>query len=292
MNRWARLATTVGFFCMVFSGVTPAWGQASNPLRWKWNAGDMFLMEIEQDVTTIVETSGRKVTTLDTTRTWMTWEVTESDDDGTGTVQSKVDRITMDSVQPSGIVRFDSDDDTDDPEILRMVANLKPMVGGTSTQKISNRGEVLEVKIGDELKTSLTEIGGKASIKMFQDIARNGTLVLPEKPLEKGDSWEKESVTTMPGGDINLLTTYTYQGETTINNKILHRLNVDVTMKFGLDATTIERQETNGAIYFDAVSGRMDHSRVELDIEMTVLKEGRPIKVSLKQVVIVNISEK
>ena len=166
------------------------------------------------------------------------------------------------------------------------------MVGARTTQKISKRGQVQMVLVNVELEKTLRQIGGKEYVKMFKDMSRNATLVLPENGLKPGDSWDKAIETSTPMGAIKLVTTYTYQGEKTVDSRLLHQFDVAVKMAFANDAVTIDKQDTSGKIYFDAKAGRMDHSRVEQSIDITILMGGKRGKQSMTQVTTVNINAK
>ncbi len=301
--------TTMLMACLVFPAVTvsefqlfaqESVTQEAVRLEWKWNKGDRFGMEIVQDVTTDLQMEDAEEKTKTTvenqniTSTWLSWEVMDADSTGVGTITSTVDRISMERQGPEGKLRFDSNQPSDDPQVQAMAGNVEPMVGARTTQKISKWGEVLMVRVGTDLEAKLSRIGGEAYVKTFKDLSRNATLVLPEQGLKVQDSWTKEVETASPMGNIKLRSTYTYQGEVDENGRRLHLFEVQAEMSFANAAAsvavTIDDQQTEGRIYFDAESGRIDHSEMTQSIRISMSQNQREATQTMKQVTRVRIT--
>lgn len=254
-------------------------------LAWKWNAGEKMIIESVQDVSTDMKIQGQEIKSTNTTKTWMTWEVQEADSEGTGTVKSVIDRITIDMNTPMGEIEYDSSKDEENgPQVEMIARNLRPMIGGEITQTVTSGGLVKEISFGESLKKSFSDLGGEAMVRMFEEFTKNATLMFPEEPLKVGDSWERTTTSETPAGNVTLSFTYTYQGLETVESRKLHKFDVDAKMDFATDTVTINDQSTKGEVYFDAEAGRLDHSRVEQDIDMTVSERGQEIRQSIKQV--------
>lgn len=285
MYRKSQIATGLCLLCFLVVSAPSAFAQSVN-LQWKWNAGDKLVVESEQDIEMTMTVGGQEMQTTNTTTSWMTWEVEKIDDNGNGVVNTVIDRIVMDMVTPMGNMNYDSSEgDTGGNPQLEMIAeSLKPMIGAATTQTMSTRGEVVAFEMGEGVKESLDAMGGGQTGEMFEQISKNASLEFPEGSLTVGDSWDKSVTTNSQAGNVSVNTTYTYQGEVSVEGQKFHKFDVDVKMDFAQPMITIDEQSAKGELFFDAEAGRIDHSRVEQDVKMTISQGGQEIKQNLKQI--------
>ena len=149
---------------------------------------------------------------------------------------------------------------------------------------MNSTGKILDIEIPQSIRDTLA---GTGMADLIETSSKNATLAFPAEPLKLEDHWTVDTESETPAGKVTIKSTYTYKGTVTKNNKELHHFDVDIEMAFGENpmGATIEitEQEANGALYFDAEAGRIDHSEVDQDVKMTISAGGMTMNQVLKQ---------
>ncbi|MEO1528854.1 MAG: DUF6263 family protein [Planctomycetota bacterium] len=274
------------------SGVLHA--QNGVKLQWKFNKGDKLLFEMEQAMEMKMSIAGQNIRNGNSTKTWMAWNCADVKD-GIATIESTIERMSMDMITPSGPIKFDSDDKEHSPQAAAVAQSVGGLVGKTMTQTMNGRGEILTVELGKEVGEALGNLGGPQMADMVKQMSKQASLVLPEKPLSVGDSWNEVIETPSPAGNVRVTRTFTYKGMGQADRKGLHHFDVDLEMKFlggpaGAKIDIVE-QSTKGDLYFDASAGRVTDSSVLQNVKMRITTGGQQLDQSLNQTIKMKVSE-
>src|SRR5262249_29378161 len=123
--------------------------------------------------------AGQSVETTMDMQLFLTTVVTEVKD-GCGTVRFTFDRVKVAARSPGRNVDYDSDVKSSEPG---QFPGLADVLGKSMEMRLDGRGAVLEVKISKELESA-------ARGMQFDEMVRQQLLVLPEKEVTIGESWE------------------------------------------------------------------------------------------------------
>ena len=291
--NWLTLCMAGAFAC--FSAATTK-GQGEN-LQWKLTPGHELLFEMNQSISMKMTIGGNKIDNTNNTKTWMSWKVQEFDQaTKTATVESTIDRMTMDMQTPVGKIAFDSEDETDNPAAAAIAKSIRPMIGSASIQQMTPAGKILEVKLSDEMEKSLGAMGGPQMIQMVKEMSKQASLEFPEGTLQKDQTWTVDSESSSPAGKVGLKRTYTYLGKTQREGKEFDQFDVDLEMKFlqPPNGATIDivDQSTKGILYFDREKGRIDSSQIEQNVTMKIGAGGQQIDQVLTQSMTLKVRDK
>ena len=264
-------------------------------LTWKFEEGDQCQVEVEQNLVMQMSVGGNPMNTSTKTTSTITWEVTGVSDEGNADIKTTIDRMSLDMDGPMGKANFDSDDEADEGGQAQGIgASLRPMIGVEMMQKMEASGKITEVEIPDSLKAAME--GRGQSGQMMESIIKGSSLEFPTETLQVGATWDKETKTKSPMGEISILNTYTYRGIDTESS--FHVIDVDVKMQFGegggpagakIDVTN---QSTEGKIFFDEQKGRINHSFVDQNVDMNITVGPQAIQQTLKQQMAVRFKDR
>ena len=237
--------------------------------------------------------AGNNIRNGNTTKTWMTWECADVTD-GIASIESTIDRMTMDMVTPSGPIQFDSDNKEDSPQAAAIGQSVRGLIGKKMTQTMNDRGEVLKVELG-EAGEAIGNLGGPQMSEMVKQMSKQASLTFPEKALKVGDSWNEVADTPSPAGQVRVTRTFTYKGMGAAERKNLHHFDVDLKMEFtappgGAQVDVVE-QSTKGNLYFDEAEGRVVDSEVLQNVKMRISTGGQQIDQTLNQTIKMKITE-
>ncbi len=210
------------------------------------------------------------------------WNVQGVAADGTADISQSIQRLTMHMENPGGDpIQYDSASQDEPVGLGKTLAqNIQPLVGVEFTQTMSNRGEIVDVTLSPAAKASLaqapagaqlTEVFSKEGLK---SLLHQAATVLPEAPVQPGDTWQGQSQTKSPVGLLVMNMTYTYRGTQIVDGKPLERIDVAVGVEFGQGPNAlglnvaVKEQQNAGTLYFDAAAGRFTHT--ELSQNMTL----------------------
>jgi hypothetical protein len=178
MTRTAAFRAAAPLFLLA---ALPAQGPAADKhlLRYRFTAGKESLAVLAQKVTVKRSVAGQSVETTMDIRLFLTTLVTEAKDGG-GTVRFTFDRVKVAAKSPARSIDHDSDVKSSEPG---QFPGLADVLGKSMEMRLDARGAVLDVRMSKELESA-------ARGMQFDEMVRQQLLVLPEKEVAIGESWE------------------------------------------------------------------------------------------------------
>jgi Family of unknown function (DUF6263)/Wolframin C-terminal OB-fold domain len=233
----------------------------------------------------------------------MTWNVQEVKPDGNAVIRQKFDRVKMKMESPYGGFEFDSQSEQAPAGLAAMIAPMyKAMTEGEFIITMSNRGEVMDVKVPEEVVTALKNspgaaaMGDLATADGFKKMISQGALVLPEKAPSEGDTWTSkvEMKNPMVGTQI-VETTYRYQGTKEMDGTTLAVIEPELKMSFGENPQPnvqmkIADQTSSGEVLFNIEEGRLRSSTLKQNVTIDVTAGGQSMKQKIDQTIDVKVS--
>jgi uncharacterized protein DUF6263 len=192
--------------------------------------------------------------------------------------------LTISMTAGGQVVAYDSAETAKPPAPAReLAAAMSPLVGATLEITMNERGQVQEVKgandAGEKLVASTGASTEKSSVAndSIQQLLRQSLVILPEKPVQAGDSWTAQFVLNTSLGKAEQSTTYRYDGQIEKDGASLDKFVASTTLSLTEPdksrKLTLKKHEQNGKIYFDATKGRL----VSADQEQVLVTE-RPYR--------------
>jgi len=275
---------------------------AEEPLLWKFKAGDEhhFRMTQNMDMGMILGTTDRKIETNVKQVLDMTWKIEAVDDQGQATLVQSVDRVQMD-MQAPGQQKMHYDTDADEAPsgfAAMLVPMFKAMTAEPFKMTITPRGEIKDFEIPAALAKAMAAIPGAAAMgEMFSDegfknMIQQSSLILPEpKDLEPGHEWTtKLQMKNAQLGMINTETTYGYLGSREVEGKPYEVFSVVMKMSFGESPggvqVEITNHESSGEILFSREAGRLESSKMQQEMEMSITVGNQAMKQKMVQTVV------
>ncbi len=277
---------------LIAVSVSPnCWAQKT--LAWKFKKDGQTNVLVEQDTSMQLEMAGGIESTTNQTQTVqatnITWTVKELAPDGLASIEQRINRVQLDV--KSSLGNFSIDTNNNQPlngMAEAMAKGIRPLAGARFVVKTKPSGEVAEVIIPKEVSDSLNDLSSAG----LKEIAANGSLKFPNKPIGVGETWSSQYELDMPPfGKLVVSTTYQYLGEESTNGRIIDRIKANTAVKvaddLGKSGLKLKSQESGGIIWFDNARGSIDHSEFNQQMSMSVLRPGTdPTKpnAELKQV--------
>ena len=261
-------------------------------LRWKFTKGQKYRLEMKQDMTQNMVMQDQPMETSNKTTTYMTWEVTDVDDAGSAMIESVVERMTMSMNTPMGQFDIDTDNKEDPPGMgAQVAASIRPMIGVTFSQKMDTRGKISDVVIPEAALAGMKkQMGGMGmSSDQLTEMTTKVSPVFPEGELEIGKTWNQVSESSSPVGKIKVDNTYKYEGTTTVNDELVHRIGIVTKMAFPDEPNEMGMQikvtdeDTKGTLYFSQTKGQLLKSEVDQNVTMNIKAAGHEIVQDMKQ---------
>ena len=285
------VVATLVFLAAMFGTMPSCWAQKT--LAWKFKKGGVTNVLIEQDTSMQLEIgAGASNQTQTRQTTNITWTVNDVAGDGLATIEQKINRVQLDLKSAMGNFTIDTNSTQKLTGLAEdMAKGIRPLANASFMVKTKLNGEVASVEIPEEVSKKLDELS-KAGLR---EIAANGSLKFPTKPIDVGENWPAEYELDMPPfGKLVVSTTYQYLGDETVGGRILDRIKATTAVKVK-DPTAnsglkLKSQESSGMIWFDNTRGSIDHSEFSQDMSMNVLrpstdpaKPGAELKQVMKQ---------
>ena len=259
--RYRLLGVALG---LVFS----ATAQAQTTLRWNLKAGEKLAVKIAQTTKSEVAYSGKKTSTTIMLGLELTWRVLTATE-GKIALEQSIGRLSVDvDAPPAGRVQFDSAQaDKPTGAAKEIAAALQPLLGTKVEIKMNERGEVLEARplAGDGPSTAAADAAQTAlfSKATIQQLLQQPLVVLPEKPVSKGEKWTVTSKLTTALGPAQQTTTYTYAGPLEQAGKALEKIESTSDLKVTPPAAataaklSLKSHEQSGTVLLDSAAGRL-----------------------------------
>lgn len=283
-----RFAPLFGFV-FLFATSLAAGGET---LRWQWAPGDTsrLLMEQTMDMTMNGGPMG-PIKSATVQKMLMTWTVKSGAEDATQISQS-TDRVMMKMDGPMGQgFAYDSAEETAPVGMAAMVAPMfDALVASDIVLTVSDRGEVRNVTLPDELKQAFDRMpGGAASADMITQMSQQGMLKFPEHALEVGDTWTETTEVSSPQmGAMKINATYRFDGMKEVDGRTLAAITPSLTMEVAdpngqAMPVTFETRESGGEILFDNEAGKIVSSRIDQTTDVIVSVQGQQMRNEIQQ---------
>jgi hypothetical protein len=250
--------------------------RAQTLLRWKLQPGEKFRVEFSQksDLETTVGTKPLKMS-IDMTMD-MNWSVDAVDQQGVAQLTQSFSRLAMKMDIPgTGAIQFDSAAPAPAAGPAKdIAAAVAPLIGAPFVLKMNDRGEILEVKLSDEATKAFEAAAADARLKSvfskesISETLRQSSAVLPEKPVQMGESWNVVTQTASPLGLVKQASTYTYDGTESRDDRTLEKIKVESTLTLDKQQDpsspkiVLKEQQQSGTLYFDPAAGRFVDSEI------------------------------
>lgn len=287
---------------LLFVGVTVLRDtSAEDALRYKFSVGKKLSYKMAQEMEMTVTPEGvpnaMKTGTNQTTE--MIWNVVEVKEDGSAVIDQSMNRIQMKVTGPGGGFDFDSNsDEALEGPIASVVAPLlNTLAGATFRVTMSPRGDITGVQVPEEVTAAMAkspsaaQMGEMFTKDGFKQLVQQSSVVFPEDPLTPGVEWTRSVAMDNPatGGKQTIKSKYRYDGKEEVEGKSLEKFTITVELNFGDGPggakITIEKQNSQGTIYFDRAAGQMHSASVEMDMDMGFAIGNRNAKMHLDQTV-------
>lgn len=269
-----RIAFIVGpvlFAVATFLVASPLQAQGpAKQLRWKLRPGEALQVSFSQNMEMTTGMAANDVKTVANMGMSMRWDVLGMDQNGIYDIGQTIDRVTMQMVVPGGHnIQYDSAQPGEPQGMIKALASsIDPLIGIDFTQKLSNRGEILQVELSEKSKARLAATPAAAQLQQIfskdglKSLLHQAATVLPQNAIRPGESWTGSSETKSPVGNMVMDMTYVYRGTEQVDGRPQERIDVDVKVGFGKDESAlglkvnIAEQKNSGTMYFDAAQGR------------------------------------
>lgn len=283
-------------------GVAPA--RAQTTLRYQFKEGDKLPYVMEQKMDMKMNAMGQDIEMKMTQVIDLTWNVGAVDKDGKAKVAQRFERIRFNMDGPTGKVEFDSKDGKE-PEgpVGRIIGPMfQAMVGSEISMTMDPQGRFSDVRLSEKLTEAFKKLpAGAAMGDMFSEeglkrMVGQGSLVLRDKPVVKGDTWDQKLEMKMPFGKMRVDTAYTYEGPAERSGRKLEKVGLKPKLTIEADAAgalqmKVKDQEADGAVFFDNAAGRLVETKLTQNMTMEISVGGQNLAQKIKQTVSMKLQE-
>ena len=267
-------------------GLVPSDAAAQKLLRWRLQPGETIQVRLAQKMDTAATIQGSELRSTVDMLMAMEWHVLGVDPDGTAEMTQSIERMKM-TMQSPGLdtVVFDSAAAPETQGPARTIAaGIQPLLGVKFIQRMNDRGEIVDLRLSPEASAALERVPAGAEVKeMFsqeglKSLISQAAAVLPDRPVRPGDTWQGQSVTSSPAGDLQMDMKYTYYGTQQRQGKALEKIGVNLQLSFPETANPlgltvrVKEQDNSGILYFDAAQGKFAETqlRQKMALETTL----------------------
>ena len=236
---------------------------AQTTLRWKLQTGQKLAVVVTQTTKSEVVYSGKKTATQIDLAMDLSWRVSGVEN-GQFRLEQSLDRLSILLDSPSaGRVQYDTAQQTKPTGSAKdIAAALEPLLGARLEITMNDRGEILAAKPVKAADAAAPDAAATTLVSndSIQQLLRQPLAVLPEQPLNKGDSWSTTSQLTTSLGPATQTTTYRYAGPTDVEGTKLEQITVTAALKVTPSPAakiTVKEHQQSGAVLFDAAAGRV-----------------------------------
>jgi hypothetical protein len=268
LGRPRALATFIGLMAWVLMcGAV----DAQTLLRWKLKPGESFSVRTQQQTESEVGFSGKSAKTKLENELHLTWTVISADEQSI-TLRQTVDRIVVNMLtRDAAAAQFDSAvSGRPTGQGASLASGLKPLVGAEFEIKMSVLGKIAAVNpineaaralFGKETKAPENESAGRETM---QQLLKQPLVVLSEKEVSGGDSWQETIELDTAAGPLRQVTTYKLEVISEQNGEQVCRVSATSTMdpksetdKAAEAMLKIVNQNQSSVILFSASEGRV-----------------------------------
>jgi len=282
--------------------------QAGKTLRYQFKQGEQFVYAMDQVMDMKMNIVGQDVEMKMNQKIEMLQKVEAVDSAGVASISQKITRIRMEMTGPPGTaMKYDSAEKKKPEGLVAQIAPLfKTLTKAEFKVKMAPSGKLVEVEVPAEFFEKLKETPGGNLLEgmfnkdSFKQMLTQAATTFPTTPVDQGDTWTNSFAIDNPLGKQNVETKYSYEGEETVDGKVLDKIGLVIKMNFGklespvlAGATVkIKKQDSKGAMYFDNTRGQMASSQIDQNMEMEITVGDNTISQILKMKINVTITDK
>ncbi len=261
--------------------------QAQVQLKWKFQPGQKFDLQLAQDMTITMAFQGQAINQKIRMGMDLLWDVKDVNPEGIATINQQFTRIRMNLDSPVGKIEIDTNNQQHEGPAAQIAEQLRPLVGATVTQKMDPTGKVIEAMLDEKAKEALAgnpqvqQMLGENGVK---DLFAQSMATLPSKPVNVGDTWKVKSSSKNQFGAVELDADYTYQGMAEHNGKQMAKLGIKGTMNMAKDPMEqqvklgIKDSDITGTAWFDVEAGRLADTSLQQKMNMTMEAGGQTLE--------------
>jgi hypothetical protein len=250
-------------FIVLLVAAGPLRGQTM--LQWKLKPGDSLAVTIEQQTDSSVSFSGKRADTKIDLTLVLGWNVAAADNAGF-TIRQSIDQIQQKlTTQQAGTIEFDSASKAKPTGQSRDLAEaLRPLIGAQFDMRMTPRGEITTVDPANEAAKALLaglEGGQNADATAraaVEQMLRRPLLILPDRPINVGETWTVSSERPTVAGPLKIDTTYKLSGLADQNGQPIARIAMSANFTPAPGGQlTVKSPEHGGELQFAISDGRL-----------------------------------
>jgi hypothetical protein len=280
-----------GLAAVVVLTVLAAPAAAQVNLEWKFKEGDKFYLQTDSTLNQTLTTGGAEFKQQIDHTVVVSFTVKKKSTDSV-VLEQKIEEYRVKSSGPGTA-------DLKPPEALKGATFTVTLNAKWEITKFEGYAAFIKKLAGDDPAVEKV-IGSVLPEDSFKSSAEEAFGFLPNKPVKKGDRWQRTLVYPLgPWGTLTATNDYTYEGKHNekVNGKDVERIAAAMTTKFkpptagsgALGIQVIENdlqtKEAKQTIFFDAAAGRLVKSETKLRVEgkLAYSAAGRPVETEVKQ---------
>jgi hypothetical protein len=265
--------------------------RAKAELAWKFEPGQTLRYEFSQKTDQTVSDASNEERRLTELRIGTTWRVASVADDGTAEIAMTVDHVHAEVKAGPTTTLYDSREKKAEGPGASLLGDLYgATVGASYRLKIDPRGQISVVGFPDKvedvqrgsLSPSLADGGSLFSDKGVKNLLGQVIPLLPEGPVADGQTWVGEL--EFPAGELRMKVATTYS---------LAAIEGDLARLSGAIVTGVQPRQSSplriavkgqsgkGEYRFDTKAGRLDDSKIEQTVELSLEATGRATTVTM-----------
>jgi hypothetical protein len=275
-------------------------------LEWKFEKGKPFYQTMTTTTDQTMKVMNNDVTQKQSQTFYFSWTPEEPLPNGLWRLEQKILGVKMDIDIGGSPIKYDSTA----PAAAGNASNplgefFKALVGSSFKVTVDTKTcKVVEIKGRDEFVKNLSNANKQMkpllekilSDDALREMAEPTFAVLPNKTVEKGEKWPKETSLDMgPIGKYKNEYTYTYEGQ----EKNLDKIDVSTKLTymppekgetigglpFRIKSAKLESKDSKGVVFFNREKGRVEKSEMSVKLDGTLDIEigGQQTKVDLNQ---------
>lgn len=247
---------------------------AQTKLEWKFKEGEKFFLEQVVNNKMAVKVMGMDMN-MDTVQTQVTsFAVLKKNSDGSVVIEQKIESIKIEAEGPAAAFAQAGQQ----MEGASFKFTLSPKLQVT---KFEGYEEFVKKLGGDD-----PMLGAMMRMMMSEETMKQSAAepfaFLPDKPVSKGDKWERKQNLQMAFIGLTSENKYNYQGKDTLNGKPVEKIGVTSTVKFEppkgdagglpfqISKADFKPEKSDGTFFFDASAGKLVSSEVKMKMKGTM----------------------
>jgi hypothetical protein len=267
----------------ILSAILVSAAGAQSVLRWKFQSGEQLHYTRTRDQTSAKTVAG--VRTQDTIQatTDMTLVVAEVAEDHSAQIKLLIDRIRYHRKSNGGETHYDSSTDAAPAGAdARFAANLKELLGSEFLFRMSPRGEISGIRVG-ERNPKKPGVAPKPTSSNTASSVRNllPYFRLPEEAVAPGMTWPEQTEYLEPNLGLRRVDlTYQYVRQDLYSGRPVEKITFNSDIRFsglprGKVIVDIKQNESHGTVYFDKAAGRLVMKEQKEKLNLTLLEDNR-----------------